>query len=250
VVVETLLGKETPLSIFIPNVLYSDTHEPENIVKELKLFVPSIQTSLNEQNKADYYWIDLLAKQRMSERKQLGEALSDLGGLEEQLHRHLGECDELEVIIEGVGELVTDGVQVYTFVNGKLKKGHYFNQPYLWSRWEALKWSLWHECGVYIAEVNDWMQTVQHLVTSFKASYVEEHTTLKRYTVPHIPQMSKNPHVDNLMRLHGLRIGEITAKRLVARFTTFSNVINASEASLIILMGQAWTKNFMRGVGR
>lgn len=237
--------------LLVPKILYSDTHEPLNIVRGLKTTVASVQLPLNENNKADYYWLDLLDKQRMEERKQLGEVLSDLDGFEEQMHRHLGECDELSAVIEGVPEFKPDGVQVYSYQGGRLKKGHRFTkQPYLWQRWEALKWSLWHECGVYVAEVSGWEQTVRHLVAAFKASYVKEHTTLKRYTVPHITQTVKNPHVDNLMRLKGLRIGEVNAKRLIARFKTFAGVMNAKEVDLIGTMGGAWTKNFMKGVGR
>lgn len=237
--------------LLVPKILYSDTHEPINIVYGLKTTIPSVQLPLNENGKADFYWLDLLIKQRMYERKQLGEVLSDLDGFEEQLHRHLGECDELSVIIEGVPEILADGVQVYSYQKGRLRKGHRFTkQPYLWARWEALKWSLWHECGVYVVEVAGWEQTVRHLAAAFKASYVKDHTTLKRYTIPHVPQMVKNPHVDNLMRLKGLRIGEVTAKKLVKRFGTLAGVMNAREVELIGAMGGQWTKNFMKGVGR
>jgi len=221
----------------------------------MKKLTSSVQVALNDNHKADYYWINVLKNQqywqRMYERKQLGEVLSDLDGFEEQMHRHLGECDELSAIVEGIGQATDGGAQVFSFAEGKLKKGHRFsNQPYLLARWEALKWSLWHECGVYVAEVSGWEQTIQHLVTAFRASYVEAHTTLRRYTVPHIPQMNKNAHIDNLMRLKGLRIGEVTAKRLVSKYETLAGVLNATETSLIGQMGNAWTTNFLKGVGR
>jgi len=237
----------------MPNVLYVDTYEPENIAKALGKVAPAVQVGLNNDGKADYYWLNLKDKQVMYERKQLGEALSDLDRLEEQLYRHLVECDELSLIVEGVGKATQSGVQIYK--QGRwgwnVKGGHSFGrQPGLWARWESLKWSLWHECGVYVVEVSDWEQTVWHLNTAFKQTYRPEHTTLKRYTVPHIGQMSKNKHIDNLMRLHGCRVGEANAKRLVERFGSVRGVMQASEAELIGCMGGAWTANFMQTISK
>ena len=233
--------------MLVPKILYSDNNEPANITNALRKRAPSHKGPLNNNGKADYYWIKLDNKQHMNERKQFAEALGDLDGLEEQLHRHLGECDELTLSVEGIPYVTDSGVMVYELVEGRLRKRHRFDKsPYLWQRWEALKWSLIHKCGIVVVEPRDWIQTVEYLIADFKASYEPEHTTLRRYTIPHIAQMSKNPHIDNLMRLHGLRIGEATAKRLVQRFGTLANVFKASEPELIAVMGKPWVDNFIK----
>lgn len=240
--------------LIVPEVFYCDVFEPnDTIVSGVKACVPAVQLPLNEAGYADYMWLNLAKKTVMWERKQLGEALSDLDALEEQLHKHLGNCDELNLVVEGVGHGTSTGAQMCKRTNQGWtdKGGHLFTrQSGLWARWQKLKWCLWHECGVYVACVDTWEETMWTLVTAFKACMEEKHLTLQRYTVPHIPQMSKNKHVDNLIRLKGVRIGEVTAEKLIKKYGTLQNVLKASEAELVGLMGGPWASNWVNTVGK
>jgi len=234
---------------------YADNNELSEILNALRPTVPDlIIAPLNlSYNKADYYWINQADKETMKERKQISEALSDIDAVEEQLQHHLGECDELELIVEGIALPVPDGVQTYHlskdgrfFIQGY----HHRNQPGLWARWESFKWNLWHEDGIYVAETNHWQQTVQYLAASYRMSLTADHTTLKRYTIEHIPQMDRNPHVDNLMRLKRLDIGPKRAQTLVDDHDTMYGVLTASYVDLVGEQGGPWVEKFFKGIGR
>ncbi len=248
-----------------PGILYIDQHEPSNIVDVVRPALPSVVSGIplnTSYGKADYYWLNFESKESMRERKQIGEAISDIDAVDEQMQRHLHNCDELELIAEGVAMPTPDGVQTYKIS----KDGRFFrpdyqfkNQPQLWARWEAFKWDLWHDCNIAVIETNSWEQTAHHIVTSFKQSQKPNHHTLKRYTheyMPkwitqeHIKEWKRNPHIDNLVRLKGLRIGEVTATKLIKRFDTFFAVMNAPYAELVGVMGGKFAEQFLKGIGR
>jgi len=241
-------------------VLYIDHFEPIHIIESIRTVVEVVAVvPLNTWGKADYYWIDMQGNERMYERKQISEALSDLNAVEEQLGRHLRECDELGLVVEGVAVPLASGVQIYRVDNNltTFRRGYeHKNQASLWDRWEAFKWSLWHECGVYVAEVSTWLGTARHIVKAFQQSYKTEHTTLQRYVTPHIPPYDLNPHIDNLCRIKGHKegrnwgIGEKGAKILIDEFETYYNVITAKYSDLVGLMGGTWTRSFFEAIGR
>lgn len=234
-----------------PNILHSDHFEPGNIFAGLRQVVPTVQVPLNTWGKADYYMVDPKDNERMVERKQLSEALSDLDAVEEQLGRHLHECDELTLLVEGVGVPTPRGVQTYDYANGRWTAGYeHKNQPHLWKRWTGFKYSLRHHAGVEVEEVSTWHGTVQFLITWFQKSMDPTSTTLNRYVIPHIAPMTKDPHIDNLCRLRGMDIGESTAVKLVAEFTTLSGVMTASFSDLVGVMGGAWARQFVAAIGR
>ena len=234
-----------------PGILYIDTFEPSRIVAGAEPVVPTQVTSLNlEYDKADYYLIDPLANVRMIERKQTSEALSDLDGLEEQLGRHLHHCDELTLLVEGVAKPMAGGVQTYKFKDGRWIDGYFHKQQNLWSRWNAFKYILWHDCGIHVEEVSHWQGTLAYLITWFKRAQDPDSQVLKRYIIPHMPPFHKNPHIDNLMRLKGFRIGQATAVELINEFGTFAAVMNAPRSDLVAVKGGAWTRNYFEATGR
>ena len=234
-----------------PNILHSDHFEPGNIYTGLGQVVPTVQVPLNAWGKADYYMVDPKDNERMVERKQLSEALSDLDAVEEQIGRHLHECDELTLLVEGVGVPTSRGVQTYDYANGRWSPGYaHKNQPALWKRWMGLKYSLRHHAGVEVEEVSTWHGTVQFLITWFQKSMDPTSTTLQRYVIPHTPPMDKNPHIDNLCRLRGMDIGESTAVKLVGEFTTMHGVMTASFSDLVGVMGGSWARQFVAAIGR
>jgi len=101
-----------------PDFLYADNNELSEILDALRPAVPNLVIApLNlSYGKADYYWINQSGAETMKERKQISEALSDIDAVEEQMQKHLGECDELELIVEGVALPTPDGVQTFLVV--------------------------------------------------------------------------------------------------------------------------------------
>ena len=237
----------------LPGLLYIDHFEPDQVSALLARSgkVPAIQVPLNTWGKADYYLVDSAGNERMGERKQLSEALSDLDAVEEQLNKHLGECQELILLVEGVGIPTPHGVQTYTYADGQWSPGYaHTRQPQLWARWAGFKHSLRHSAGIIVEEVSHWYCTVQFLHTWFIKSMDPTSTTLRRYVIPHIPPMHKDPQVDNLCRLKGVGIGERTAIQLIGEFVTVYGVMTASYTDLVGVMGGAWTRNFFEAIGR
>lgn len=240
-------------------VLFQDTHEPVEIFNLLKQSIEVVVGPLNVQGKADYYWVDIKDWRRQWERKQVAEALGDLDSVEEQLNRELETCEELTLVVEGVMLPTPRGVQTYKLV-GKDKKRMFIPfmeipvpsakpQPGLFSRWQSLKTGL-KAAGVEVVETNSIEGTVAALVAAFKGSMKEEHTTLKRYLRPHIPPFSPNVHIDNLARLKGTRIGPELASRLVEKYGTLYEAVNASRSELVQILGPGRTSNFLKGIGR
>ena len=74
----------------LPNTLYIDSNEPENIINVLRPAVENcVVAPLNLSfGKADYYWLNLTEHEVMIERKQTSEAISDIDAVDEQLQRH------------------------------------------------------------------------------------------------------------------------------------------------------------------
>ena len=236
------------------SIFFADVHELASILTGLQQVLPNlIIAPINENDYPDYYWINLVNKKVGYNRKQLSEALGDLDAVEYQLHKELSKVDELNLIVEGVGIATSKGVWTYQLSkdNRFFRLGYTFNKsPYLWQRYEGFKWSLNHKAGITVVETSTAEQTVQHLLASYRQSMNPEHTTLERYTIPHIPQMDKNPHIDNLIRLHGLGIGEVTAVRLIKQFGTFYNVMTAKYTDLSPVMGAKAAEKFLKGIGR
>jgi len=233
-----------------PGILYIDSYEPLTISSAIEPVVLTAVAPVNIWNKADYYMVDPLGNERMVERKQLSEALSDLDAVEEQLGRHLHECDELTLLVEGVAKPISTGVQTYNFHSGRWVAGFLHKQATLWSRWNSFKYSLWHNAGVHVEEVSHWHGTVQFLTTWFNKAMDPANTTLNRYVVPHVPPFHKDPHVDNLCRLKGMDIGEKTAIKLIGEFGTIHATFDARYSDLVGVMGGAWTKQFFEAIGR
>lgn len=236
-------------------ILYVDNNEPTNIINALRPAVENLVVGpLNlSYDKADYYWVDIKNNERMRERKQLTEALSDIDAVDEQLQRHLHNCDELGLIVEGVGAPTIDGIQAYALTEDKRfyrpawKHG---KQPQLMSRWHSFKWSLRHGCGVLVEQTSHWSETVYSILADYNESMKPEHGTLSHYTHEHMPAWSRNLHIENLTRLKDLRIGEVAATKLIKEFGTFHAVINAGYADLVAIMGGTWTRNFLAKIGK
>jgi len=252
------------------NPLYVDTFEPQEMLSLILQSVPeAVQVPLNNNGFADYKWQDIEGNIRQWERKQIGELLSDLNGVEEQLNRELATCDELTLVVEGFMAATALGVLCFhaypssyaqhrgdKFISDGvwLTQGHGFTQPGLAQRWRSLKWSLVH-CGVEVVETLSLAETALHLTTAYKQSMKEEHTTLRRYVVEHITPFSPDYHVENLIRLlgpdrRGLGIGPERAVALIEAFGTFHAAVTAPRAELNAVIGVGNARRFIKGLGR
>lgn len=235
----------------LPGIMWADVFEPDHIVDPLERVIPVVVESINSQGYADYAWKDIKKHIKQWERKQIAEALSDLDGLEEQLNRELITCDELTLVVENPYLATPDGIQTYQYHMDKTGKvwfvpGHRFTkQPNLIGRWEGLKAGL-RMAGVDVIEVPHMSVTVQALAAAFNSSMKEEHTTFRRYLRVHIPPMSPNIHVENLMRIKGANLGPVRAQKAVAEYGTFYRVVTADIRRLYTLWGKGVAENFFK----
>jgi len=154
-------------------ILYQDTAEPELMLKLLKQSVTTLSAPLNADDppKPDYWWLDLQDKRRGWSRKQLGEALSDLDAVEDQINRELSSCDEYTLVIEGVGLAAANGYQPFTY-HGKGEFCHKLrtNQP--------------HFCEGYFQRRIGWRQDLRGL----RMGYGKPVSTWWRRTTYNRPQ--------------------------------------------------------------
>ena len=232
-------------------ILYTDHYEPDSIINGLGQAIPATaKVPLNTWGKADYYMVDPSGNERMIERKQLSEALSDLDAVEEQLGRHLHECDELTLLVEGVGLPTSKGVQIFNYSNGHWRNGYTHTQSTLWKRWVGFKHSLRHNAGIEVEESSHWWSSIQFISSWYAKNNNPTSTTMTRYVIPHMPPFDKDPQIDNLCRMKDVGIREITATKLIGEFGSIYGVMTAGYAELVGLMGGAWTRTFFEAIGR
>lgn len=238
--------------------LFVDVFEPENIRMYLQQGMPPglvIQTHINASGYADYMWLDVLGKRRCWERKQVSELLSDIDGVEEQLRHELVTCDELTLVVENPYMATPDGIQTFVLRrkaggSGLFMPGRAFEkQPALGARYETWKCGV-RAAGINVVETGSAEGTAWAILAAYRYSQVAEHTTMKRYVQGHEPPWSENPHIDNLCRLKGIRVGEKTAKALVEAFGTLWGVISAPKSGLVSVMGKKDAETLLRMVGR
>lgn len=217
-------------------------------------------TTLNIQGQADYLWVDGEGHIRQWERKQIGEILSDMDAVEEQLNREMRTSEELTLSIEGVWMPTADGIQIYNVTAGNKfwRPGFkYDRRPGLTSKLMSWIWSLQHVVGIEVITTPHLDATAHAIAAAFRQSYKkpEEHTTMRRYLREHIAPFSPNPHVENFIRLvgagkRGTGIGPERAQKLIERFGTFWNAINQPKAVLEIWIGKSATENLFTAIGR
>ena len=239
------------------NLLYVDVHEPYEILELLEQSHKTVRASINP-SKPDYAWTDIKGFERGVTRKQMGELLGDLDAFEDQLNRDIASCDEITALFEGVAVPTGRGAQIFKrSPDGKfwhpyteIPRPEARPQPGLWKRFEGLRWSLEHECGVSVISTVD-METSAHAISAaFRLSMKSEHTTLQRYVIPHIPPFNINRHVDNLARLKGAGIGVERAKKLIATHNTFYDTVVAPVIMIENDIGVAATEKFLSTLGR
>ena len=235
-------------------MLFIDVHEPDDAKLAFSRFIDEVYVvSLNTDGKPDYFWRDIEGKTRGWERKQLGEALSDLDHVEEQLNEQLHVIDDMTLIVEGVGIPSRDGIQLFSLTDDKrfFRRSNFQlrSQPALAAKYTRFKASL-RMAGVSVVETSHWSMTVHEIGAYYVESNKKERTTLRRYVNPHIPPFSANPHVNNLMRLKNNGLGALRAEGLIKNFHSFYNVVTADFDDIADVVGPGIATKFFKSIGR
>ncbi len=120
--------------------MIADEYEPLEIVRGLtQVFPDTMQLPLNRNGWADYKWVDWKKIPEQAERKQVGEILSGMEHVEEQLRGEIQNHPEarLTLLVEGITEPVPGGIQTYTVSkNGQVfRKGRLY--PMRYERYEG-----------------------------------------------------------------------------------------------------------------
>ena len=231
-------------------VIHIDEHEPKEAEGLLSSSISTHRSGLNRAGWADYMYSTYQGVEHI-ERKQVGEILSDMDGVEDQLRRELlsRPDNRLWLLIEGV-VVYTDSMDMISArveKNGVLYQTREFRtRPAKWEYWLAAL----QRIGVSVVRTNNFMGTCQTLVAMAKGAQTP-HTTLNRPLQPKI-FYHQNPHVRGLMGIVGAGLGPVLAERLVEEFETIYRIMNKSPKQLSVVRGisENKAKQLLKAFGR
>jgi len=206
-------------------LLYLDVHD-DALYLDLKNKVPVTLGSYNP-GKPDLWTIAQWKAIIGFSRKQVGEILSGLDRVEEQLSRDYTHVDQLKLVIEGVIVPIDDGhCKVLEWQNGMpclqgKRQGeqprivHTVNGfmrlweiPYVFNYFGYRKWleSL-RQWGIEVIETPTRPSLIMELVAQYQHSQTapEDHQTFKRVIRPKMDMPTSDPMLLNLMSLHDER---------------------------------------------
>lgn len=213
-------------------MIFVDVFEPKEVETLIAQTVETLRLSLNHapQGFADYLFFAHDGHRIQVERKQIGEILSDIDGVEEQLGRELSNgVEETILLIEGFCEPIPAmkmAVQSWKMARGGkvMVPAHKYNVSY--TGLQAWKSQL-DKAGITIVEgITDATSTAMTLVALYNNAQKKEHTTLRRYIKEHIVVQPFNEHVITLMGIKSASLGEARAKALIERYGTVWYVLN------------------------
>jgi len=219
--------------------------------------VDTIRDSFNAKGIPDYHFLAYDLHRIGISRKQMGELLSSLDNTEEQLRRDIVGVNELYLLVEGVmpsSDIDAHGKPILqTWIptkDGKfLRKGRTFNIScsflYAWL-YQIDK------AGITFVNTFDWTDSANAIVSIFRNAQKKEHTTLQRYIKQKIVPKPYNHHVETLMGISGAKIGEKTAKALIARYHTTWAVIHQEPEELAMTegIGMVVARRILKAIGR
>lgn len=238
------------------DMLLMDIYEPDQMKVLLGQVVEVDQVPLNTSGMADYMWQAVDGHWCQVERKQWGEVLGDLDGVEEQLRRELKNADELGLLIEGVAEPTPYGIDVYkkaedkpyyrmmhSYGNSLRPRSGFYGQVQAWL------WSL-DKAGVSVYQTSNLQATATTLIAHFKQGLKEEHTVLNRYVKSRVVLKDLNPNVHMFMAIPG--VGEDRAKKLADWFGNLWALSNAEVADICRVdgIGPQLAAKILRSLGR
>lgn len=195
------------------------------------------RANLNDQGKADLWWMGYGGREVQLELKQAGELLGSIDGVEEQLGREMQGATYTGLAVRGIITPTAEGwCQTWQrsannpniiFKDREYRTSYKGYRAWL-DRLQAL--------GVTVVEV----PTLEALVLAVAAMYEqslkaeEEHKTFarlipERYWVNEIDQR-KREFALTLMGVRGARVGEEIALALADRFPSVATLVNTLEA--------------------
>jgi hypothetical protein len=236
-------------------IILVDIHEPINIILLLKQSVEVSKGSFNQMGLPDYSWIAGDGLTDGISRKQAGEVLGDLDGTEVQLRKDMEHTRRLALLIENPFSPCVHNNKPGTVVwipakDGKLlRQGHKFGTPYsrVYSWLDKLDKS-----GITIVQTFNWECSAMVIPLLYKNSCDPESTVLNRYIKRRVRLEERNRHVETLMGVSGVNIGEVKAKALVDMFGTAWNVFSRDpdELTMVNGIGPTLADKFLWAIGR
>ncbi len=256
-----------------------DDHEPTSIESLLLQSGEAIRAPLNANGLADYCWSDWMKRIEQVERKQVGEILSDMPHVEDQLRSHVqnNPASIVWLLVEGIvlpgykdGKL---GCYTYiardcsTFTKGRREvETHYtpgwFSQiPF--EKYEGFLTGV-ARIGIRVRRTVDAVSTAK-VLHQMEVSAQTEPTTLQRHIKPNIT-FHPNPQVitllgvmatqidkDGNIRAVSSGIGVELAERLIKEFGSVFKIMESSPetiAELVPGMGKVSAKKLLEAFGR
>lgn len=230
----------------------------EDTEQELAQFLTIVRQNLVPLGLLDFFWIGATSLRYTLENKTAKELLSEMGGrLDEQLRRATNHADDVGLIWRGVITPTSDGRGCYPWYLSKqnpkiMVRGK--SSPHSYQEVMGYIWGLEHT-GISVYNVPDWRTMCRAIAEFVYNTLKAEHKTLQRYhkTKPVIldPGLTdvEKGYVQTLMGISGARIGEATAKRILAAHRTPFNFL-VSEMGDKPEIGDGTFRNAMKAIGR
>lgn len=241
-----------------------DVFEPQQIEDLLRQCLTVSRIALNTRGFADYLWHAVDGHTIQVERKQIDEILGDMDGVELQLRKEIVNAEETLLLYEGTFEPIAGTkTACQSFRKSKdgklLVPGHKYNTSYA----GVQAWfSQLDKAGITIVNTIDYVATATTLVALYNNSQKEEHTTFKRYIKQKIYPKPYNPHVETLMGIANVNIGEEIATALIDRYGTSyytlsqepeelaETIVGERKSGGVIRFGINRARGLLKAVGR
>lgn len=233
-------------------MVYLDVYESDRLERLLAQNLRVVRMPLNEQGKADIWWMAGDGQTYQWENKSVAEVLGDMDHVEAQLQKQYYNADHCGLIIRDAA-IPLDGATLH-MAHQRTKKDWFISKRVFkpaYSRYRS--WLVGIDgAGVKVVEVGNLTAVARHIVAEYTWSNSPEHESLRHYHRTKIVIEKRDPHVLALMGLslaYGLNIGETRATTLIGKFGTLAGVLRASAEELMSVNGiGADTASRLRGV--
>lgn len=253
-----------------PELIFkADEFEPDEIVDLVEQSLTVVRDApLNRAGWADYMWPIYNGLVEQVERKQVGEILSDIPGVEEQIRKELQAKPEatLWLLVEGVCQpILLDNGREGTMIfksrvcnayrsYGRRKPEEHFvpnhtsKIPY--ERFQSFLTGL-ERMGVRVRHTTDYITTAKVLVQMAKSAQSPP-TTLQRHNKPQIT-FHPDPQVMNLLGIYKSGIGTEMAERLIETYGSMWNMAQMNPEDIaehVPGMGKVSAIKLLKAIGR
>lgn len=232
-----------------------DVNEPTAAITLISPAVTDFRVMpLNAQGWADYRWQTVDKLWVNVERKTWPEILQNIDAVEDQMRRHIEEQPQARQVF--VLEGWVEESQMGTHIIKKVSRGNaatlYGKDRVSATRLSRVySWLYAASQHVNILQTGNFEQTCQLLVQMYKQDQKpeEDKKVFRRY------YKQTNWHPDPMvLKVMGIEpgLGEVRATALVAKFSTFWNIVSASPAELAQTpgIGLVLAKRLLSGIGR